>query len=133
MDTDNESVDPSFDLDSSLISDEDYVVDSFCEEWVLQLGREDKVSLGIFLAFQLQKHLSIGATRAAEIAGLMTGKCSMTIANWRSHFLENGEIPESHSGKYKREGVAWSNEHLNKQASRYIRNNSNIKGVSSVL
>ena len=74
LDTDNESIAPSFDLDESMKSDTDYLVDNFCEDWVLQLDREDQVSLGLFLAFQLQKHVSIEATRAAELAGIMTGK-----------------------------------------------------------
>ena len=76
----------------------------------------------------MEKHLSIGATRAAELAGIMTGKSMMTIVNWRSSFLDNGEIPESYSGKYERDGVVWNNEHLNKKAAKYIRNNSNVKG-----
>lgn len=33
LDTEDEDVDPSFDLDSSL---KDHMVDDFCEEWVLQ-------------------------------------------------------------------------------------------------
>ena len=65
-------------IDDSLKCDTDYIVDNFCEEWVLQLNRDDKVSLGLFLAFQLHKHLSIGATKAAELAAIMTGK-SMLI------------------------------------------------------
>lgn len=48
LDTDNESVDPSFSLDDSMKSDTDYFVDNFCEEWVIQLDRDDKVSLGLF-------------------------------------------------------------------------------------
>ena len=39
LDTDNECIYSSFDLDSSLISDADYVIDNFCEEWVLQLDK----------------------------------------------------------------------------------------------
>ena len=41
LDTDNESIAPSFDLDESMKSDTDYLVDNFCEDWVLQLDRED--------------------------------------------------------------------------------------------
>ena len=51
LDTDNESIDPSFDLHESMKSDTDYSVCNFCEDRVLQLDREDKVSLGLFLAF----------------------------------------------------------------------------------
>ena len=53
MDTDNEAVDPTFDLEASLVSDTDFMTESFCENWVLQLDRDDKVSLALFLSFQL--------------------------------------------------------------------------------
>ena len=43
LDTEDEDVDPSFDLDSSL---KDHMVDDFCEELVLQLEHDDKVALG---------------------------------------------------------------------------------------
>ena len=52
-------MDPSFDLDSSLKSDNDFLVEKFCEDWVLQLDRDDKVSLGVFLCFQLSKHVGL--------------------------------------------------------------------------
>ena len=103
QDTVNESIDPSFDLDSSLISDAENIVDNFCEEWVFQLDRDDKVSLGIVLADQLQNHLSVGATNSAELAGHNIGQSLMTVESWRSHFLENGKIPESYSRKYYRQ------------------------------
>ena len=76
LNTDSESVDPSFSLDTSVKSDEEFLVESFCENWVLQLGRDDKVSLGLFLAFQLSEHFDCGEARAAELAGLMIGSCA---------------------------------------------------------
>lgn len=33
-----------------------------------------------------------------------------------------------HTGKYQRQYVVWKNEHLNKKATEFIRNNSNVKG-----
>ena len=48
----------------------------------------------------------------------MIGKSFMTVVNWRSHFLENGKIPESYSGKYDPQGLIWSNEHLNSKATK---------------
>ena len=53
LDTDDEEVDPSFDLDLSIKSDTDYTDETFCEEWVSHLGRDDLVSLSLFLFFQL--------------------------------------------------------------------------------
>ena len=32
---------------SSMKSDVDYLVDNFCEDWLLKLDREDKVSFGL--------------------------------------------------------------------------------------
>ena len=57
---DDEAVDPSFDLDSSLKSDVDHLEEHFCEEWVTHLEREDRLSLGLFLCFQLSKHFNLG-------------------------------------------------------------------------
>ena len=45
LDTDNEAVHLSFDLDSSVRSD----VDHFCEDLVCHHDRDDRVSLGLFL------------------------------------------------------------------------------------
>ena len=99
LDTDNESVDPSFDLDSSLKSDNDFLVEQFCEDWVLQLDRDDKVSLGVFLCFQLSKHVGLGETKAAELAGAMIGISDRVVREWRSAFFRNdGCIPESEQG-----------------------------------
>ena len=70
----------------------------------------------------------MGATKAAELAGMMVGKSDRTVRDWRAHFMETGEIPESKQGKYIRTGVLWTSEELNKKASDYIRDNANVKG-----
>ena len=72
-DTDNEE-DPSFELDSSIKSDTHHLLDTFCEEWVAQLSREDRISLGIFIQYQLSTVLQKGETKSAELAALMIGK-----------------------------------------------------------
>ena len=74
QDTDNEEKDPSFELDSSLKSDTHHLLDTFCEEWVAQLSREDRISLGIFIQYQLSTVLQKGETESAELAALMIGK-----------------------------------------------------------
>ena len=74
LDTDNEDVDPSFDLDASTKSDGDYMVEKFCENWNSHLDRDNLVSLDLFLSFQLAKHLNIGNTKAAELASVMMNK-----------------------------------------------------------
>ena len=132
LDADDENVDPSFDLETSLTSDHEYFVEKFCEEWVLQLDHDDKVSLGLFLAFQLSRHLGLGKTKSAELAGIMIGRSDKVIREWRAYFLNNdGEIPESKHGKYQRSGVVWCNEELNKKATRHIRCNNMVKGRPS--
>ena len=112
--------DPSFDLDSSMKSDHDHLQESFCEDWISHLEREDRVSLGLFLCFQLSKHFDLGETRAAEVAGMMVGRSDKTVREWRKQFFEEGEVPESKQGKYQRSGVLWSDEGLNKKAVKYI-------------
>lgn len=49
LDTEDESVDPTFDLDSSIKSDVDHIVKSFCEDWVSHLDRDDRVPLGVLM------------------------------------------------------------------------------------
>ena len=129
LDTEDEAVDPTFDLDSSIKLDADHIAETFCEEWVSELDRDDRVALGLFLCFQMTRHLDIKETRAAELAGMMIEKSDKTVREWRKQFFENDAvIPESKQGKYQRSGVLWSNEDLNKKATRYIRENANIKG-----
>ena len=53
IDTEDESIDHSFDIDVSK-SDSRHIADNFCEEWVTGLEWEDQASLGLFLSFQLK-------------------------------------------------------------------------------
>ena len=101
----------------------------FCDNWNSHLDRDNLVSLGLFLSFQLAKHLNIGNTKAAELASVMMNKSDETICEWRAHFFANeGEIPESSQGTYQRSGIIWSREDLNKKATKYIRENAVVKG-----
>ena len=70
-DTDNEEEDPSFELDSSIKSDTHHLLDTFCEEWVAQLSHEGRISLGIFIQYQLSTVLQKGETESAELVALM--------------------------------------------------------------
>ena len=70
----------------------------------------------LFLCFQLTKRFELGETKAAELAGMMTGKSDKAVREWRAHFNENGEIPGSKQGVYQRSGVLWVNEDLNKKS-----------------
>ena len=54
---------PTFDLDSSMKEDKDHMTNTLCEEWSTHLDRDDRVSLGLFLYFQLTELLSMGETR----------------------------------------------------------------------
>ena len=64
--TDDELEDPSFDLNASMKSDKDYITDDFCDSWILQLDKDDRMNLGLFLCFQLEKALAIGCTKAQK-------------------------------------------------------------------
>ena len=58
----------------------------------------------------------------------MIGKSDKTVREWRSYFVENGQIPEAKQGQYQRSASVWHNEDLNKKASRYITENADVKG-----
>ena len=109
------------------------MTEEFCNDWVLQLNHGDQVSLGLFLCFQLSKTLDIGETKAAEYAALMIGRNEQTLREWRSSFFEHeGEIVDSSQGKYQRSGVLWSIECFNNKATKFIRENANVKGVPNL-
>ena len=75
-------------------------------DWISHLDRDNIVSLGLFLCFQLTKQLNLGDTKAVELAAMMIGRSVKAVRDWRSQFFENdGEIPESKQGKYRRSGI----------------------------
>jgi len=133
LDTSNDCVDPDFDLESSMKSESSYIVDKFCEEWLAQLSREDVVSLGLFLSFQLQSLLETTKTRATEYAAILIGKSMNTVFAWQDSFYENeGSLVDHQQGRYQRSGVLWSNENLNSKAAKYIREKAAVKGTSNL-
>ena len=71
-------------------------------------------------------------TSAAEYASMMTGKSDHTIRKWKVDFLETGEIPESRQGHYLRSGVLWYSEEVNEKATKYVRDNANVKGAANL-
>ena len=90
--------------------------------------REDRVSLALFLCYELSKHFDLGETKAAELAGEMVGRSDKSMQEWQKKLLEEGEVPESKQGKYQRSGVLWCDEALNRKAARHIRENASVKG-----
>ena len=58
-------------MDARVSSDTDHQRESFCENWMLQLDRDDRMSLGVFLIHNLKAHMGKGETEAAELAGMM--------------------------------------------------------------
>jgi hypothetical protein len=118
----------SYDPDVDVLSDPVAVLEHFLEDWVLSLDRDDTISLGLFLVYHLEHTLGIPKTKAAEFSGMMLGKADRTIRQWRAEFTEHGSIPDNKQGKYQRSGILWSSEDLNRRASKYIRENANVKG-----
>lgn len=85
-DTDDEDADPLFDLNSSVESDTQNQIETFCEEWVVQLSRDDRFALGVFLQYHLSQTVGKNETEAAELAGLMIGRSERTIREWKAQF-----------------------------------------------
>ena len=48
LNTSNEGVDADFDPEESIRSDNSFMIDKFYEEWLAQLSRLDRTSLGLF-------------------------------------------------------------------------------------
>ena len=111
--------DPTFDPQQELDENPSLKMEQFLEDWVVSLSREDKISLGLFLSYNLRNVLNFTATRAAEYAVVMMGKSDRTIRQWHSDFVEHSEIPDNNKVFF------WSSETLNKKVTRYIRENCN--------
>ena len=79
LNTSNEGVDPDFDPETSIRSDNSFMANKFCEEWLAQLLRLDRISFSLFLSFQLTSLLNVSKYRAAELAGILVGKSNNAI------------------------------------------------------
>ena len=104
-----------------------HVIESFCKDSVCHLERDDRASLGLLPCFHLSKLFDIGETKAAELAGIIVGK-SNTGVEIILH-TEWGNPPESagQQGGYRRSGLLWTNEDLNKKATEFTRGNADVK------
>ena len=70
-------------------SDTQHQIETFCEEWVTQLSRDDRYALGVFLQYHLHETVGKCETEAAELAGLMIGWSDRTVRDWKAQFYEN--------------------------------------------
>ena len=104
----------------------------FAEDWVLSLDRDNVVSLSLFLMYNLVSLMNFTFTNAAEYVGIMLNKSERTVRQWHSDFREYGCVVDSKQGTYQRTGILWSNEHLNRKVTEYVRQNSNVKGKSNL-
>lgn len=129
---------PSPDLDEARASvdshssydpeETDDPIEMFVTDWSRSLSREDTIALGLFLSFHLVKMFNFTKTKAAENAGVMMGKSDRAIRQWRIEFLKENCIPDNLQGKYQRSGVLWASEELNLKATKFVRENANVKG-----
>ena len=109
--------------------DEEVNIHTYSQEWVESLDRDDLLSLSILLWYLVVGVLHFQLTEAAKVIGSVLGKSDRTVREWRSTFIGNkGEFPDTLQGKYQREGVLWQNEELNKLATKYVRENTSVKG-----
>ena len=126
--TDPTDDDPTFDPDDEISNNPNLKLERFVEEWVVQLDRDNKISFGLFLMYNLQHVLNFTSTNSAEYAAIMMGTSERTLRQWRSDFVDNGEVLENKQGRYQHSGLLWSNEELNRKATKFIRENANVKG-----
>ena len=100
----------------------------FTEHWVMMLGRDDIVSLSLFLTYNLVSLMNFTFTNAAEYVGIMLNKSERTVHQWYSDFRGYGGVADSKQGTYQCTGILWSNVHLNKKVTEYVRQNASVKG-----
>ncbi len=70
--------------------------------------------------FPIQKHIQLGDTKAAKVAGEIIGQVDRTVREWRAYFNHDGTMPETKQKKYERSGILWTNEDPNRKATTYI-------------
>ena len=97
--------DSTFDHNEEVKANRLLQLEQYVEEWELSLDRDDRISLGLFLAYNLQYTLNFTATKVCEYAAIMMGRSEHSIWKWRSDFLENSEILENKQGHYQRSGL----------------------------
>ena len=108
--------DPTFDPEEELASTPALKLETFVEEWVISLERDDKIALGLFFTFNLKQAFNCTSTKAAEYAAMMMSKSEHTIRQWKSDFMDNGKIPNNKQGRYQRTGLLWSSESLKQES-----------------
>lgn len=124
--SDSDTSDVDFDPDM-VEEDAEEKMEEFCDTWIRSLGRDERVSLGLFLLFQMMLIFRFSIMKAAEYTSILIQRSEHTVCKWRKLFFLHGEVPRNKQGKYERSGVMWSSEDLNKAAS-YVRAQANIKG-----
>ena len=123
-DSSDQDYDPAIEIEQN----PNLKLETFLEEWVLSLDRDDTISL---LDFHLKALLRVNATTAAEYTSIMMGKSEKTIRTW---YFDNGtEIKENMQGRYQRRGLLWSNKDLNMKVTKYVRENASVKGQPNML
>ena len=91
-DSSDQDYDPAIEIEQN----PNLKLETFLEEWVLSLDRDDTISLGLFLDFHLKTLLRVNATTAAEYTSIMMGKSEKTIRTWINKYFDNGaEIKEN--------------------------------------
>ena len=109
--------------------DEQSAIEKYASEWVESLSRDDLLSLSILLWYLLVGILSFKLTDAAGKIGKVLGRSDRTIREWRVSFNANkGTFPNTIQGKYQRDSVLWQNEELNTIATKYVHENTVVKG-----
>ena len=125
----SEPTDPEIHTEDEEMYDGHSAMANCALEWVESLSRNDLLSLSVLLWYLLVGILSFKLTDAAEMIGKVLGRSDRTIREWRVTFNANkGTFPDTMQGKYKRDGVLWHSEELNKIATRYVRENTVVKG-----
>ena len=118
---------------SSSRPQEQTLMQSYIDEWLTTLAKEDFQALSLLLHVALTEHAGLNQTTAAVVAGNLLHYSDRTIREWKVQFMANGgRFLDTRQGSYKRTGVLWSSEELNAKARAFVRKNASVKGKTNM-
>ncbi len=106
------------------------ILEDFSYEWLVELDRDDRRSLALFLCNVFTTKIGMQATAAAELTAEIVAKSDRSVRQWRTDVIKNkGRLPKTKQGCHERKGVLWQNEELSKMAKKYVQEQFLCKGT----
>ena len=94
------------DVDAGKDSDDDFdaelvplnakeIMEEFCDTWIKSLNHDQRISLGLFILFQLILLFKFNILKKEEYTAIIVHQAECTICNWKKQFFLRGEVQQS--------------------------------------